>query len=181
MLIINEKGIIERIKFASLTRVDLGDDMKIEDVSDGYHTFKDLYHHRALLFSTICNLVPNLAWKSKLHDDGTMFDGMFIVGITTPEGNATYHYDIDPYWDMFKVKELENAPKFDGHTPEDALNRIYNLKFKSIENIINDIGLRSATYEERESIEKHIEEISIPTGINIFDLYEENTHGRKDK
>jgi hypothetical protein len=28
---------------------------------------------------------------------------------------------------MFKVKELEKAPKYDGHTPSDAIKRIGNL------------------------------------------------------
>lgn len=97
------------------------------EVSDGYHTFNELYHHRALLFACLCNIVPkNNVWKSKYHHDGTMFDGMFIVGMQTSEGQATYHYDIDPYWDIFKVQELDKAPEFDGHTPEVALNRIYN-------------------------------------------------------
>lgn len=95
-------------------------------VSDGYHTFDELYHHRAILFSVICDLYPELAWKSKQHDDPNfpMYPGMFICGIETPGGQATYHYDIDPYWDIFNVKELERAPKYDGHTPEDAINRI---------------------------------------------------------
>ena len=99
----------------------------IGELSDGYHTFNELYHHRAVLFSVICNLTPDKAWKSKLHDTGDMFEGMFIVGIETPNGQATYHYDVNPYWDMFKVKELEKAPKWDGHTPTDAINRIANL------------------------------------------------------
>lgn len=96
----------------------------IGDVSDGYHTFNELYHHRAVLFSVICNLMPEKAWKSKQHYTGDMYDGMFIAGIETPEGQATYHCDIDPYWDMFRVKELERAPKWDGHTPSDAIERI---------------------------------------------------------
>lgn len=96
----------------------------IGDVSDGYHTFNELYHHRAVLFSVICNLMPEKAWKSKQHDTGDMYDGMFIVGIETPEGQATYHYDIDPYWDMFNVKEVEHAPKWDGHTASDTIERI---------------------------------------------------------
>lgn len=97
------------------------------DTSDGYHTFNELYHHRAILFSVICNDRPEVAWKSKKHHDGTMYDGMFIVGIDTPEGQATYHYDIDPYWNLFRVKELELAPEWDGHTPGEAIRRIGTL------------------------------------------------------
>ena len=99
----------------------------IGDFSDGYHTFNELYHHRAVLFSVICNMFPEKAWKSKLHDTGDMYEGMFIVGIETEQGQATYHYDIEPYWDMFKVKELDKAPKYDGHTPSDAIARIGDL------------------------------------------------------
>lgn len=49
---------------------------------------------------------------------------MFIVGIDTPDGQATYHYDVVPYWDLFHVKELEFAPEWDGHTPDEAIRRI---------------------------------------------------------
>ena len=104
----------------------------IGDLSDGYHTFNELYHHRAILFSVICNIFKEISWKSKLHDDGTMYDGMFIVGIETPQGQATYHYDINPYWDMFKVRELRKAPKWDGHTPEEAIQRIGTLSTDDI-------------------------------------------------
>ena len=97
------------------------------DTSDGYHTFNELYHHRAVLFSVIVKAFPDKAWKSKKHHDGTMYDGMFIVGIDTPRGQATYHYDIDPYWDIFECPELERAPEWDGHTPEEAIDRIGKL------------------------------------------------------
>ena len=97
------------------------------DTSDGYHTFNELYHHRAVLFSVICNARPDIAWKSKRHHDGTMYDGMFIVGIETPEGQATYHYDIEPYWSIFRVNELEYAPEWDGHTSDEAIRRIGTL------------------------------------------------------
>ena len=100
--------------------------IKIGDISDGYHTFNELYHHRAILFAVICNTYPDKVWKSKQHDDPDfpMYDGMFIVGIETPDGQATYHYNLDPYWDIFNVKELERAPKYDGHTPDEAIRRI---------------------------------------------------------
>lgn len=97
------------------------------ETSDGYHTFNELYHHRAILFSVIVRDHKELAWKSKAHNDGTMYDGMFIVGIETPQGQATYHYDIDPYWDMFECKELDRAPEWDGHSPADAIERIATL------------------------------------------------------
>lgn len=98
------------------------------ETSDGYHTFNELYHHRAVLFSVIVNNYKDLAWKSVRHHDGTMYDGMFIVGIDTPDGQATYHYDIDPYWDMFDCKVREFAPEWDGHTPAQAIERIRKLK-----------------------------------------------------
>ena len=47
-------------------------DAKIDgDTSDGYHTFSELYHHRAVLFSVIVKTFPERAWKSRKHHDGT--------------------------------------------------------------------------------------------------------------
>lgn len=95
--------------------------------SDGYHTFAELYHHRTILFASLCNLCKEASWKSRQHNDpnDAMYNGMFIAGMTTPYGQATYHCE-NQYWDIFNVKELDRAPEFDGHTPEDALTRIYN-------------------------------------------------------
>lgn len=97
------------------------------ETSDGYHTFNELYHHRAVLFSVVVRNYPELCWKSKKHHTGDMYDGMFIVGINTPDGQASYHYDIEPYWDMFDCEELEFAPEWDGHTPDQAIERIGKL------------------------------------------------------
>lgn len=94
-----------------------------KDISDGYHTFDELYYHRMVLFSIILNQNPNISWKSKWHSDGTMYDNYFICGIETPKGQYTYHYKLK-YWDKFKVKELEYAPKWDGHKPTD-IDRLY--------------------------------------------------------
>lgn len=96
--------------------------------SDGYHTFDELYHHRAVLFSVIVAMFRGRSWKSLHHHDGTMYDGMFIVGIDTPAGPATYHYDVEPYWDMFPCEVLDRAPEWDGHTPDDAIERIGTLR-----------------------------------------------------
>ncbi len=92
------------------------------EVSDGYHTFNELYHHRAILFASICELLPTISWKSKLHEDGTMFDGMFVVGFPTPNGMVTYHCD-NEYWNDFKIPEIPHAPHFDGYSDADVLDR----------------------------------------------------------
>jgi len=94
-------------------------------ISDGYHTFDELYNHRMILFSIICNTYKDKAWKSWLHDDGTMFDDYFIVGIETLEGMFTYHYHKD-HWNKFNVKKLDKAPVWDGHTADDII-RLYSL------------------------------------------------------
>lgn len=88
-------------------------------ISDTYHTFDSLYYQRCVLFAVICNQNKENAWKSKKHEDGTMFENYFIVGIGTPNGMYTYHYEMK-YWDYFNVKELKNAPKWDGHTEQDV-------------------------------------------------------------
>lgn len=95
------------------------------NISDGSHTFGELYHHRAILFAVICNTYKDKAWKSWKHEDNTMYEDYFIVGVTTAKGNYTYHYHKD-YWDIFKVKELPNAPAYDGHKPED-IDRLFTL------------------------------------------------------
>lgn len=108
--------------------------------SDGYHTFDELYHHRAVLFSVIVAMFRGRSWKSLHHHDGTMYDGMFIVGIDTPAGPATYHYDVEPYWDMFPCEVLDRAPEWDGHTPDDAIERIGTLRdMMALHNICNRI------------------------------------------
>ena len=104
-------------------------EIEVEDskqISDSYHTFGELYYHRMVLFSIICNTNKDKAWKSWKHEDGTMFEGMFIVGINTLDGMYSYHYDSE-FWDCFQVKELKFAPEYDGHMPSD-IDRLLSLE-----------------------------------------------------
>ena len=41
----------------------------VKNVSDGWHTFQDLYDHRKALTAMVVSLIPNHCWKSKQHDD----------------------------------------------------------------------------------------------------------------
>ena len=122
----------KRIKEINKELVEMRDNgYSRKEISDGYHTFKELYYHRMVLFSIICNQNKEVAWKSWKHDDGTMFEDSFIVGVSTPKGQYTYHYHED-YWDYFKVKALEKAPVYDGHKPED-IDRLFDLVKEVIE------------------------------------------------
>jgi hypothetical protein len=94
-------------------------------ISDGSHTFDELYYHRMVLFAIICNQNKVNAWKSWKHSDGTMFDDYFIVGVSTSAGDYSYHYHKN-FWDKFDVTELHNAPEWDGHKPSD-IDRLFSL------------------------------------------------------
>lgn len=100
---------------------------------DDYHTMAELYDHRGALFAALLNTFSEYlqgieVWKSKLHSDGSMFEGgYFIAGAQTQSGQITYHMKIDEWWDKFNIPELENAPPYDGHTSKDVIDRL--LKF----------------------------------------------------
>lgn len=122
-------------------------------LSDGYHTFNELYEFRKMynpaLFNEWAN--PNTLYfykdessfdgvgsvrgpkynvhKSWKHNDGELCfgGGWFIVCANLPTGQISNHYPAED-WDLFKVPEVEKALyPFDGHTPKDVLERLKNL------------------------------------------------------
>lgn len=98
-----------------------------DTVSDGYHTFGELYDHRRALTVALTNSWPELSWKSKEHhpEDNPMFEGgYFIVGMTLPNGQISYHYKLHHWDDFSNVMEVPHAPKWDGHTPELTIQRL---------------------------------------------------------
>lgn len=98
-----------------------------DDISDGFHTFGQLYFQRMMLFATLVNLFPEISWKTKRHEDGEecFGGGWFLVTIETPAGNYGYHYE-EKYWDMFKCDEIDKAKNWDGYT-EENVDRLFSL------------------------------------------------------
>ena len=92
----------------------------VEKISDGYHTFADLYEQRLILSAALAQNNPH-AWKSKRHEDGSVpfGGGWFIMGFDTDEGCYTYHYELKD-WDLFQCKELDKGKPWDGHTSRDV-------------------------------------------------------------
>ena len=101
----------------------------IGDLSDGFHTFNGLYEQRLILFAALVKAYKDKAWKSYRHEDGELCfgGGWFIVGIDTPEGSYTYHYE-NKYWNMFDCVDLPRAKHWDGHTEDDAETRLMSLE-----------------------------------------------------
>ena len=110
-------------------------DSGIGDLSDGYHTFNQLYYQRMMLFVALVRVYKSLSWKSRRHEDGELCfnGGWFVVGIDTPQGSYTYHYE-DKYWDMFDCEELPVGKHWDGHTEEDV-TRLLSLP------VINEVQM----------------------------------------
>ena len=104
----------------------------IGEMSDGYHSFNELYDFRLLynaaLFNEWADSDKYHVVKSKRHSDGKecFGGGWFIVTAQLPTGQISNHYRLDA-WDLFRCEEVENAPEWDGHTPDDVRDRLERL------------------------------------------------------
>lgn len=134
---------VASFKYHSTSEMDSNFTVMAESIGDEYHTMKELYEHRYELFLALVKIYDNYitplgrevkCWKSKFHDDGTMFDNSFILGIRAVKVawladidpsviNITYHLPLK-YWDRANVIELDKAPKWDGYTSKDVLERL---------------------------------------------------------
>lgn len=125
--------------------------METDLISDGWHSFGDLYNFRMAYNAIAVNSLYELdviengyvaqrpaaksngyrIHKSWKHHDGEYCFGeekkWFIVAAKLPTGVITNHYKAE-YWDLFKIPEVEKSIfPFDGHTAQDALERIFNF------------------------------------------------------
>lgn len=101
-------------------------------ISDGNHTFEELYEFRLQYNAGLFNAWHKLhsEWgchKSKKHHDGKpCFDGQwFVVSAHIPGvGLVTNHYRLKD-WDLFKIpEEDEERWAYDGTTSADVLKRM---------------------------------------------------------
>lgn len=100
------------------------------NTSDGYHTFNELYEFRLLYNAALFNEwglhtdSPEVC-KSRKHSDGELAFGgdWFVVTAELPTGQITNHYEMKD-WGLFKIPEVDKAPKWDGHTAQDVAKRL---------------------------------------------------------
>ena len=70
----------------------------------------------------------HFAWRSKLHSDGSKFEGRFILGMNEEKGKQiTYHLPLSKWKETDFAKTLKKSPEFDGHSSDDVLERIAKL------------------------------------------------------
>lgn len=95
----------------------------VGETSDGYHTFNELYEHRALLYIAwlTSDGCPGNPYLVKDHYPDWDLLGCFIGG-----RQISYHIPVK-HRHLYEncVEDLtENPPEFDGHTSSDVLERI---------------------------------------------------------
>ena len=121
------------MKTVSVKELNLPAGVEAGNVSDGFHTFDELYEFRKLYNAALFN-----EWakqnKYNVHKAARHFEGdkcfgggWFIVVAVLPEGQISNHYEMKD-WDLFQVPEHEKALfEFDGHTSEDVMTRLKNI------------------------------------------------------
>jgi len=95
-----------------------------EKVSDGFHSFGELYEHRFELFVALMLSNPEISFRAKLNSDGGQYPGWFVAGMLLSTGQISYHLP-DRYWDrLTTLKTYERYPNYDGHASQDVLDRL---------------------------------------------------------
>ena len=130
---IKEAGYKWNPETKTLEKLNIPKEEPIEDkgnISDGYHTFNELYEYRLLYNASMFNELAKQGLydvhKSKKHSDGTIPFGdenWFIVQAELPTGQISNHYEMKD-WDLFQVPVKEKANLYDGHTPQDVAKRL---------------------------------------------------------
>ena len=117
----------------------------VEKMSDGYHTFADLYKQRLILSAALAKNNP-YAWKSKRHEDGSVpfGGGWFIMGFDTDEGCYTYHYELKD-WDLFQCEELDKGKPWDGHTSKDV-RRLLSIPAADVAPVVHGRWIEQEKY-----------------------------------
>lgn len=105
----------------------------IGELSDGYHSFDELYEFRKLynaaLFNEWAKQGKYNVHKSYRHNDNELCfgGGWFIVVAILPTGQISNHYRNED-WHLFQCEVAGKAIyEFDGHTSKDVASRLKTL------------------------------------------------------
>lgn len=109
-------------------QADMLTEARLLNGGDGHHTLEELYEFRMLYNAhaahrwAVAGLPVVKSWRH--HDGEACFGGgWFIVTATLPTGQVTNHYE-EQHWELFVVPAVDRAPDWDGHTAQDAAQRL---------------------------------------------------------
>ena len=96
------------------------------NMSDGYHTFDELYEHRHALFLALMGAAESFSGRAWIDSSG--LDGWFLAGIDCPVGQVSYHLPdrLLPVAQKQVTPGYIRAP-YDGYTAADVLLRLQAL------------------------------------------------------
>lgn len=88
------------------------------DISDGYHTFDELYDHRCLLFINLCLAFKELAfWRPG-------YSGWPLLGLGGGAAKQITYHVPEKFLPLFKDHIKKGGPDWDKHTSGDVLQRL---------------------------------------------------------
>lgn len=102
-----------------------------ETISDGFHTFAELYTSRSILTAAFFNMLHAsgvVTCKSWKHSDGEacFWGGWFVVFAQLPTGQISFHYP-EKDWAYFNIPEMQIGFVWDGHKTPDVHERILSF------------------------------------------------------
>jgi len=109
--------------------------MSVGKLSDGHHSFQELYEHRNLLFITIARMLHdegNWTWKSVKDKHGKDLKGWFILGVDYIYPDLaellqiTYHLPMS-VWKYCKFANTVNKSQWNGHTSQDVIKQLKQM------------------------------------------------------
>jgi hypothetical protein len=109
--------------------------ISIAEISDGYHTFSELYEHRNLLFITVARLFSEnnaYVWKSVRDKYGKNTNRWFVLGIDyMPPSEKklmqiTYHLPMS-LWSFCKFASTVPKSLWNGHDSKDVIVQLKEI------------------------------------------------------
>ena len=98
----------------------------VGQVSDGCHTFDELYDHRCMLWLHVLAANKDKAFKTLRDLDNNEMAGWFIAGMNTVYGQLSYHLPLR-LWNSANITEIPCNSGYDGHCSQDVLYRLRQL------------------------------------------------------
>jgi len=108
------------------------DNIDTDLISDGWHTFGELYRHRSVLFIKLAKVMAMnkkyFVYKARKHSDGTIMDGCFNLGVRLPDETYIAYHLFNEDWETCDfAQELETSPIKGRYTSNDALDNLKKI------------------------------------------------------